>query len=68
MTDAKKKALAYARRAARSARDARVRRDDAIRSAAGVASYREVAEAVGLSKPRIQKIVNEQKEADHEEE
>ena len=49
--------LRRARDAARRLEQARAARDDAIRAAHPKHSFRQIADAVGLSKPGIQKIV-----------
>lgn len=61
MTVTKRQALAAARRATQNAGDSLDKRDDAIRAAAEFASLREIAEAVGLSKPRVHQIVGTRK-------
>lgn len=57
-TISKTAALAKARTAARLLADARERHETAIRTAASVASRSEIADAVGLSKNRVQQIIH----------
>lgn len=55
----KAQALAAARRAAKLLRDAEERHEAAIRSAADLqASRTEIADAVGLSRTRVQQIIH----------
>ncbi len=57
-TLSKTAALAKARTAARLLADAKDRHELAIQTAATVASRSEIAEAVGLSKNRVQQIIH----------